>query len=100
MKHANARWTPAQRWINAPSVAALIFCSLAFNAPAYAEPEHAPPTKQGTRIPSSKQPKAKGGIKEKHYRSPSEETPAQRAKRLTRECKGRPNAGACLGYAS
>lgn len=29
---------------------------------------------------------------------PSEETPAARARRLKRECKGRPNAGACLGY--
>lgn len=27
------------------------------------------------------------------------ETVAQRDKRLTRECRGRPNAGACLGYA-
>lgn len=27
------------------------------------------------------------------------ETPAQRDKRLLRECRGRPNAGACLGYA-
>lgn len=25
---------------------------------------------------------------------------AERDKRLKRECKGRPNAGACLGYAS
>lgn len=31
--------------------------------------------------------------------SPSHETPAARAKRLKRECKGRPNAGACLGHA-
>ncbi|GAA6142547.1 hypothetical protein [Hydrogenophaga sp. 5NK40-0174] len=30
-------------------------------------------------------------------RSSSEETKAQRTKRLKRECKGRPNAGACLG---
>ncbi|WP_159911985.1 hypothetical protein [Pantoea sp. 18069] len=29
----------------------------------------------------------------------SAETPAQREKRLLRECRGRPNAGACLGYA-
>lgn len=29
----------------------------------------------------------------------SAETPAERDKRLRRECKGRPNAGACLGYA-
>lgn len=27
------------------------------------------------------------------------ETPAQREKRLLRECRGRPNAGVCLGYA-
>jgi hypothetical protein len=27
------------------------------------------------------------------------ETTAQREKRLRRECRGRPNAGACLGYA-
>ena len=29
----------------------------------------------------------------------STETTAQREKRLLRECRGRPNAGACLGYA-
>ncbi len=29
----------------------------------------------------------------------SAETPAQREKRLLRECRGQPNAGACLGYA-
>ncbi|MEN9889429.1 MAG: hypothetical protein RL559_1466 [Pseudomonadota bacterium] len=28
------------------------------------------------------------------------ETPQERDKRLLRECKGRPNAGACEGYAS
>jgi hypothetical protein len=28
----------------------------------------------------------------------SEETPAQRSARLTRECKGGVNAGACAGY--
>lgn len=28
----------------------------------------------------------------------SAETPAERDKRLRRECKGLPNAGACLGY--
>jgi hypothetical protein len=30
--------------------------------------------------------------------APSAESPAAREKRLRRECKGRPNAGACLGY--
>lgn len=29
----------------------------------------------------------------------SGETPAERAARLKRECKGLPNAGACTGYA-
>ena len=42
--------------------------------------------------------KKKGGLKIKHQRSPSEETSAERDRRLTRECKGAPNAGACLGY--
>lgn len=33
-------------------------------------------------------------------RTASGETVANRERRLTRECKGRPNAGACLGYAN
>lgn len=32
------------------------------------------------------------------FLSGSEETPAQRSARLTRECKGAVNAGACAGY--
>lgn len=31
-------------------------------------------------------------------KSPSEETTAERDRRLYRECKGMHNAGACLGY--
>lgn len=34
------------------------------------------------------------------HKAPSEESAAAREKRLKRECKGRPNAGACLGFAS
>lgn len=34
------------------------------------------------------------------HKAPSDESPAERARRLARECKGRPNAGACLGFAS
>jgi hypothetical protein len=30
--------------------------------------------------------------------APSAESPVARSKRLKRECKGRPNAGACLGH--
>ncbi|MCW5668483.1 MAG: hypothetical protein KIT86_02410 [Hydrogenophaga sp.] len=32
------------------------------------------------------------------HRAPSEEAPAAREKRLQRECKGRANAGMCMGY--
>ena len=35
----------------------------------------------------------------RHVKSSSEESATQSEKRLMRECKGRPNAGACLGYA-
>ena len=31
---------------------------------------------------------------------PGGETAKERERRLLRECRGRPNAGACLGYAS
>ena len=41
---------------------------------------------------------AKTKVKVKHHRSPSEETTAERDRRMYRECWGRPNAGACLGY--
>lgn len=53
----------------------------------------ATPTQQDPphRVTVVKAPKATGG---------SGETQAQRDRRLKRECKGRPNAGACLGYAS
>ncbi len=32
------------------------------------------------------------------HKAPSEESPAARERRLKRECQGRPNAGACLGF--
>jgi len=35
-----------------------------------------------------------------HLPSPSEESSVQRDRRLARECRGLPNAGACLGYAA
>lgn len=33
-----------------------------------------------------------------HLPSPSQESSAQRDRRLARECRSLPNAGACLGY--
>ena len=50
-------------------------------------------------VAANPQAKPKGSVKIKHQRSPSEESTAERDRRLYRECRGRPNAGACLGYA-
>lgn len=47
---------------------------------------------------ASTQPPAKPAQSVRFIKAPSDETPAARAKRLKRECKGRPNAGACLGH--
>lgn len=47
---------------------------------------------------TSQEVKKKGSVKIKHQRSASEESTAERERRLYRECKGRPNAGACLGF--
>ncbi len=47
-----------------------------------------------------KKPRHGGGVRIKQpATSGSQETAAQRDRRLQRECKGLPNAGACLGYA-
>jgi hypothetical protein len=40
----------------------------------------------------------KGASKTTYRPSSSEETRAERERRLSRECKGMPNAGACKGY--
>lgn len=45
-----------------------------------------------------KAPAAKSTGKVTFIDSPSAEKPAAREKRLKRECRGRPNAGACLGH--
>jgi len=37
-------------------------------------------------------------VKVKHQQNNSQESSAERDRRLYRECRGRPNAGACLGY--
>ena len=37
-------------------------------------------------------------VKIQNIRSSSDESTAERDRRLYRECQGRPNSGACLGY--
>lgn len=53
---------------------------------------------KSTETVASAPTKKKGSVKVKHQRSASEESTAERDRRLYRECKGLPNAGACLGY--
>ena len=43
-------------------------------------------------------PKKKGASKVTYQRSSSEESSAERDRRMYRECKGMHNAGACRGY--
>lgn len=71
-------------------MAAMALCLLGAPPVAEAKKKNGANTSQ-SRHGSAKTPKT--------LRSPSEETTAERDRRLTRECRGRPNAGACLGYA-
>ena len=59
-----------------------------------ASPDSQAATKK-TRATSTKKSNA---VKIKSTRNDSSETPAERDKRLFRECQGLPNAGVCLGY--
>jgi hypothetical protein len=43
-------------------------------------------------------PKKPSSTSVKFIEAPSSERPAAREKRLKRECRGRPNAGMCLGH--
>jgi hypothetical protein len=90
------------------SLAALLTCAA---APVWsAAPASAPGTPPGTLASASEagaasaQPEKSKHKKKKSstvkYDKGSAETTAERDRRLKRECKGRPNAGACLGYAS
>ena len=68
-------------------------------------PAQAAPSDTGAATQTAKKKKPSAAKKTpthsvKFLKSPSEERPAERERRLKRECKGRPNAGACLGYAS
>ncbi|MCE1251360.1 MAG: hypothetical protein LWW82_11640 [Comamonadaceae bacterium] len=75
----------------------LLCASLAAPQPALAK-KHG-----GAHPPGHSAAHAKGARKGNRAaapRSSSEESRAERERRLQRECRGLPNAGACLGYAS
>ena len=61
-----------------------------------AREEPNPPTKTATEK-KPKKPKGQAGASAKFIPG-SEETKKERSARLTRECKGQVNAGACSGY--
>ena len=85
---------PLRAWTLACTLAGILACALA--APASA-------ATADTTAPAAPTPGPK--VRKKHatkliFDPGSGETRAERERRLTRECRGRPNAGACLGYAS
>ena len=49
-------------------------------------------------IAKTKKKQASGESSQERIHRGSAESTAERDKRLLRECKGRPNAGACAGY--
>ena len=76
----------------AVALAALLLVAGLGSAPVAAA---SPKAKPAAAAPGKKRP-----AKVTFHEAPSAEKPAERARRLKRECKGRPNAGMCLGYAS
>ena len=78
------------------SVFALLGFLLATTGCAQASEVLNPPGKT-TAKKKAKKPKTEGGAQAKFIPG-SQETKKERSARLTRECKGEVNAGACTGY--
>jgi len=62
------------------------------------EPSAAIAAASGAQAPAHKRSRATPG-QPRVMAAPSHEDPGERARRLQRECRGRPNAGMCLGHA-
>lgn len=89
--------TPAQRpWRHALPAALLCACMTVGLLATPCDAQAARKKKDGAT--SSQATAKKGSVKVKYFGSSSEESTSQRDRRLYRECKGRPDAGACLGY--
>ena len=78
--------------------AALLCACMAWGLMATPGDAHAARKKKDDASSSHTASPQKGAAKVKYFGSSSEESTAQRDRRLYRECKGRPDAGACLGY--
>ena len=77
---------------------AIVCTCIAWGLMALSINAQAAPQKSATEATANAPAKKKGSVKVKHQRSSSEESTSERDRRLYRECKGLPNAGACLGY--
>lgn len=90
-----------------PAMALVLFCCPAADAAAAAaaRPAHArgnAAVVTQTRGEAPPRPAARASRSKPrivHLPSSSQESPEQRDRRLARECRGLPNAGACLGHA-
>jgi len=92
-------FTPAPAVQTARPLFMLLCSGLALCLAAAPNPAQARSKSKDSSAASTGEPaRKKGSVKIKHQRSSSEESSAERDRRLHRECKGRPNAGACLGY--
>lgn len=76
--------------------ASFALCLIGTSAPAHAARKKT--TQSASATAAAAPANKKGSTKVTHQRSPSQESTAERDRRMYRECWGRPNAGACLGY--
>ncbi len=91
---------PPSTHVALPKVTApLLLCMLALCIGLHPGASHAT-TKNAAQGAHGEVSKKKKSTKVKQERSSSEESRSDRDRRLYRECKGRANAGACLGYTS
>lgn len=72
---------------------ALFYAGLVIGVVISTSPASAASKKHNSQATSSK-----GKSSTKSKQSPSEETVSERDRRLSRECRGMPNAGACKGF--
>lgn len=81
------------------SMRILLATSIALSLLATTSPAHAKPARAKNTTPvTQSSPKKKPVNKVTYQRSASEETTAERDRRMYRECRGMHNAGACRGY--
>jgi len=77
-------------------IAACVLSGALLAAPARA----ASPTADSASASAGQTPKKQNLRRGRYIKKFNQETPTERERRLKRECKGMPNAGACLGYGS